>query len=215
MKKLTAIILALLMCLAAAGCAEDTEAPAEDTVIEAGVTETPEKPAETAEAAEAETASGSTEIPSGTVEITMDNYLDYFELRDAAEPWTDENGKITGWDFGCGLFLKDEYTDSFVSAGVNFEADYDEELRAFTMLPESFELGAVITPEHQAEPRGKTFALQDFRNDESVHELSSCYNAVAGCLWSGGTVTLDDGTEAAVLPANINVLHAEGTITFR
>ena len=223
MKKTTAIILALVMCLAAAGCAGDSETPAEDAVTEAEaeVTETPEKPAEsgeaeeTDEAAEHETASGSTEVPSGTVEITMDNYLDYFELREAAEPYTDENGGIVSWDFGCGLFLKDEFKESFVSAEVNFEVEYDEELRAFKMLPGSFELGDVITPEHQSEPRAKTFALQDFRNDESVHELSSYYGAVAGCLYSGGTMTMDDGTEAAILPANMNVLHAEGSITFK
>ena len=111
MKK-TAILLTLALCLSAAGCAPkdtpqipdtsetSTEIQATQTVE---VTETvPETTAEPETTAAPETA----EIPEKDVEITMENWEQYFELRVAVDPYRNENGEIEDWSFGYGVFLR-------------------------------------------------------------------------------------------------------------
>ena len=64
------------------------------------------------------------------IEITMDNYLEYFELRETIELYTNEFGEVENFYFGHGLFLKEEYIGRLASLqNVSFELEADQEFR--------------------------------------------------------------------------------------
>ncbi len=64
------------------------------------------------------------------VEITMENWSEYFELRETPNVHINDFGEIVGRDHSYGIFLKDEYynrlADNYEAVNVNFELTYDE-----------------------------------------------------------------------------------------
>ena len=183
MKKMIAGVLALLLCFSAAGCA-GTEDP-NQTV---------------AEFTDAE------QLQPLETEITMDNWQDFFELRETRELVGYESGDE--WEFGLGLFLKDGY--EFQSGQVNFELEYQLEQRAFS--EESGEPGNPAETGHTPEPRAKTFALTDYRGNPDIAEDSPFYGAVAAWIYGGGVLEQEDGSLIAEVPGKASVLHAEGSL---
>ncbi|MGM9589505.1 MAG: hypothetical protein ACI3V0_04950 [Faecousia sp.] len=82
-------------------------------------------------AAPAVTTVESTEVPTEAVtpaltevEITMDNWQDYFELRESEQVQVNDRGAPVLREFGYGVFLKEEYKDRLPENGaaeVSFE----------------------------------------------------------------------------------------------
>ena len=180
MKKMIAAVLALCLCFAGAGCAGTEEI--QQTVAEF-----------------TETAAPSAEEPM-EVEITMDNWQECFELREPRELVPYESGDE--WEFGYGLFLKDEY--EYQAGEVNFELEYELEQRDFSEgVP-----GEPVETDHTPEPRAKTFALTDYRGNPEIAGDSPLYGTVAGWILGGGV--LEQGI--AEIPVNGTVLHAEGSL---
>ena len=183
MKKMIAGVLALLLCFSAVGCA-GAEDP-NQTVAEFTSTVT-------AQPLEAE--------------ITMDNWQEFFELRETRELVSYDSGDE--WEFGLGLFLKDGY--EFQSGQVNFEMEYRLEQRAFS--EKTGETGEPVENGHTPEPRAKSFALTDYRGNPGIEEDSPLYGAVAGWICGGGVLEQEDGSLIAEVPVSPSVLHAEGSL---
>ena len=64
------------------------------------------------------------------VEITLENWAEYFEIREAKYVWFNPFGDLESSSPGYGIFLKDEYYDrlanSYEAVQVDFEVTYDE-----------------------------------------------------------------------------------------
>ena len=188
MKKTICAMLSLVLCLSLAACGgktAPTEAPA--------VTEAP-----------AQVTTEAAAVPV-TVEITMDNWEQYFELISAA----DASSQGEYWALGYGLVLREEY--GYVSGNVDFELTYDLEQRPFEGNAEdmTWTLGEALEPDHELMPGAKTFGLQDYRENKDMKMFTGTVAAV--CL-PGVVMTREDGTQVAEVPVNGKILHAEGTL---
>ena len=162
-----------------------------------------------------ETVSIETSVPE-QVEITMDNWQQYFTLEEAAEPVTDPEGRLESWDFSYGVFLKPEYEEKYRSGTVDFEIQIDLESRK-TLMEEStgaYELGDLIPNDLESSFQQKTFSLEDFRNRENLSEQSRFFGCIADQAYGGSIWEAPDGTLIAEVPANGRLLHAEGSLTF-
>ena len=198
MKKM--ICAALALCLSLCACGAEPAVPTEATTVPEAVTEAP---AETV--TEAVTQAAAPE----TVEITLENWEEYFELRPAADVWVD--GENQSWSLGYGLFLREEFLPRFREGNVNFELEYDLEQREFTGDAETltWTLGELLEPDRELLPGAKTFGLEDFR---SAGDLPGFAGSVAGVCLSGTVMTRPDGSLMAEVPANGRILHAEGSL---
>ena len=218
MKKIT-IILTLVLCLSLAGCifdgTPDSGTAAEPTAESLQETETAAPSEETTKVPEttAEPAPETTAEPEKDVEITMDNWEQYFEVRTAADPYVNENGETEDWSFGCGIFLRPEYVSRFESGEVNFEISYATEGRLFSVDPESGRciLGGRTESGIRPESGCKTVGLEDLRSDESLPETSDFYGSIAARIYCGSA---EEG-QAATVPGQEKILHAEGMLHFK
>ena len=140
-----------------------------------------------------------------SVEITLDNWEQYFELIPAA----DASSQGEYWALGYGVVLREEY--GYVSGNVDFELAYEVEQRPFEGDAETmtWTLGEPLVPDHELLPGAKTFGLQDYRENEDMKLFTGKVAAV--CL-PGAVLTRKDGTQVAEVPVKGEILHAEGTL---
>ena len=105
-------ILALVLCLSLCACGGGNDAP-----------ETTETPTTTTSATTETTAPAETEPQYETIEITIDNWMEYFEIReDFAVEYNDFNEVIDGLNFYNYIFcLKEEYINRISSADIAVE----------------------------------------------------------------------------------------------
>ena len=184
MKKTICAILSLVLCLSLAACGSK------------------QVPTEAATEAVTEAV---TEAAPQSVEITMDNWEQYFELIPAA----DASSQGEAWALGYALVLREEYR--YVSGTVDFELAYDVEQRPFEGDAETmtWTLGEPLEPDHELLPGAKTFGLQDYRENTDMKLFTGTVAAV--CL-PGAVMTREDGTQVAEVPVNGEILHAEGSL---
>lgn len=97
MKKLLALLLAIAACLSLTACAAEPQSP--ETLAETTV---------------------ETTLPLEQIEITMDNWQEYFDLREAQRITVNESGGIYNREFGYGAFLKEEYAQRLAEFDVTF-----------------------------------------------------------------------------------------------
>lgn len=63
------------------------------------------------------------------IELTMDNWAEYFELRECFNLYTNDFGEMQSFSIGYGLFLKEEYIDRLENiTDVSFEVEADRAL---------------------------------------------------------------------------------------
>ena len=195
MKKKLLTVCAL--CLLLAACGREKTTPAE-TIFMPAIPET-----ETAEASEE------------TLEITMENWQQYFDLRPAAEPIFLEDGTLESWDFFYGVFLREEYAGRFVSGQVDFEIRFDTEHRSASIeeATGTYMLGDLLGESLESDVQQKTFALEDLRQGQSVK--SDFYGSIAARAYCGSIRSTQTGELAADLPLHGEILHAEGSLTLQ
>ena len=205
MKKLISGLMALTLCLALAACGSRQENLKETEDMQTSAA------AETAEMSET-----AAEAPK-TVEITMDNWSEYFELREAAEPWFSEDGSIESWDFSYGVFLKDTYLERFQSGQVDFEIGFEKELREIGMEAETgtYMIGNPLETGEERPYEQKTCGMEDFRNREDLSVKSEFYGSVAAQAYSGSSGKNEEGILTAELPVNGQILNAEGSLILK
>lgn len=107
MKRALAMLLVIMLCLSLAACA------AEESVVPEMVEES---------------SIQATEAQVHEVEITLENWQDYFEMRETQWVQVNENGSIILREFGYGVFLKDEYKEQLAEedpVDVSFEMEVD------------------------------------------------------------------------------------------
>lgn len=73
----------------------------------------------------AETLPQTTQPQLQEVEITMDNWQEYFELREAQRISVSDYGEIFNREFGHGVFLKEEYVNRLAEFDVSFGMQAD------------------------------------------------------------------------------------------
>ena len=156
-----------------------------------------------------------------TVEITMDNWQDYFEIRKDVTEHTNDFDEVEEVFFGYSLFLKDEYADQIIDADV----DIGFVKRNPFICPAEYntDTGEVLfgNPYTQEEIQNKSEYLDAEETDEdtvhmgmiSVEEgstnLGSFYGACGdGYFKEGNTIKCD----VKYFP-DIEITRIRGTIT--
>ncbi|MBQ2854397.1 MAG: hypothetical protein IJE81_02870 [Oscillospiraceae bacterium] len=157
MKKLLTFLLAFVILMSFAACAAE--------------------PAQTAPVAE---TVPETMAPSLLeVEITLDNWQDYFELREAQRLILTSTGEIYNREFGQGVFLKPEYVQVLAEADVSFDL-FADQVR-YQVYGDITTDNFVIREDtlHIEGQQTMTETVQDFRLDEKIAAGTDMHNAVA------------------------------------
>ena len=135
MKKAISLLLVLVMCLTLCACENNkVEDPTETKPVETTPKDTepkntqtePIKTEPTTPPTEESTAPSETEPKLITVEITMDNWQEYFEITDFVSVWKNDFDEVESTKYGYCLSLKSEYADKVVDADVAFEYYFSE-----------------------------------------------------------------------------------------
>ena len=160
MKKTISFLLSLAICLSLAACGAGAEPPA-GTVPPT------------------ETVPVTTEPPLQEIEITMDNWQEYFELREAQLITLTSAGEIYNREFGQGVFLKPEYAEMLAEAEVSFDL-FADQVR-YQVYGDITTDNYVIRKDtlHKEGEQTLTETVQDFRTREKIAEDSDFHNAVA------------------------------------
>lgn len=184
MKKINMFIILLTMLLVVSGCGVQepvaTQAPAV-AVTEAPTQMITEPPTEvpTESPAEAPTEAP-TEAPQPVpIEITLENWEEYFELRETEQVYISETCAVINRVFGYGVFLKEEYADRFAEGSdVQFDLEYNlawARVMGDLASDSYLMMGAQSSPDRKMQTAG----LTDFRIVENMSEESDFYNQVA------------------------------------
>ena len=173
MKRINIFALMLSMVLILTGCGTDrpaaTEAPAAAVVTEAP-TEAPTLPP--------------TELPAELplpeeITITLENWQEFFELRETEQVYICPTCAVTNRVFGYGVFLKEEYADRFAEGSqVSFELEYNV---AWARVMGDLTADNYLITGTQSDSNRKlqTAQLSDFRLMENMSEESDFYGQVA------------------------------------
>lgn len=170
MKKYTGLIFLLLGCLAMAACGSAQSAVETEPVsVEA-------------------TAAETTQPVITEVEITMENWQDYFEQREAEWVQVNDRGDVILRDFGYGVFLKEEYVGRLAQeepVAVTFEMKANSV--RYQVMGDLTTDNYIIKDEvlHNEGEQIITADVQDLRNGK-IEEGSDFHNAVAAYLTVDG-----------------------------
>jgi len=163
MRKSKYMILFLALVLALTACAVPETAPTEmineETVIPA------------TEAAE--------QKEPIALEITMDNWEEYFELRSTEQVYINDSCAVTNRVFGYGVFLKEEYADRLAEdSDVSFELEYSVVWRRIMgdLTGDSYLVQDAMADSGRSTQLAQ---LTDFRGRPEVPEESDFYGTVA------------------------------------
>ena len=169
MKRINIFALLLATALILTGCGMNppvaTEAPAAAVVTEAP-TEAPTLPP--------------TEPPlPEEITITLENWQEFFELRETEQVYISETCAVTNRVFGYGVFLKEEYADRFAEGSqVSFELEYNvawARVMGDLTADNYMIMGAQSNPDRKLQ----SAQLSDFRLVENMSEESDFYGQVA------------------------------------
>ena len=158
-----------IMLLILSGCAvregTPTEAPVAAVVTEAPTVVPTEAP---------------TEPPQPVaIEITLENWEEYFELRETEQVYISESCSVINRVFGYGVFLKEEYADRFANeSDVSFDLEYNVAW-ARVMGDLTADNYLITGSQSNEERKTQSAVLTDFRLADNMSEESDFYNQVA------------------------------------
>jgi len=173
MKRMNLFILLLAVLLSVSGCGVQEPAPTQAPEVSV-VTEIPtEAPTE-----------APTELPTEppqpeVITITMENWEEYFELRETEQVHISETCAVINRIFGYGVFLKEEYADRFAEGSeVSFDLEYN---LAWARIMGDLTADNYLLMGTQTDGVRKTLTagLTDFRLADNISEESDFYNQVA------------------------------------
>ena len=214
MKQAMSLILALILCLSLCACGNQEKYKKYDTLI--GYIEAGDEENATKEflALLEQNKPETTEPATITVEITMDNWQEYFEIRPYEVKTYNAFGEQTDGFTGEGLYLKKEYlsrlTGNTVSGGFKLAVtrqwcEYDDEKGVLV------ENGRISADSPETEERVDN--IDDFRaaSDTDKYISTGSGQVVA---WLPHGIRWDvSGTYKGVI-TNIEVLDVTGTLEF-
>ncbi len=170
------------------------------------------------------------ELGPYSVELTMDNWTEYFELREAANMYFNQFGELESAQNSYGIFLKDEYMDkislqSFFTNEIAFKISYDTEAYAVPVsdYEEAWKTVFDINELEKTDPPyyfdnfeetglTTTASVWDYRNHTDLNEKSPYYKSVAAEFGMGGNMTENGGTFIKALPVNAQVVQVQGEL---
>lgn len=148
-----------------------------------------------------------------TIEITMDNWEDYFELRFTPFFYRDDFGDVEYAGFGYIVFLREEYVDKLYhdhsAMDVAFKLECDSGYRYVSDPTQPDYVIGDVPPYHSSSVDTFTATLLDCRGSSYYVEGDAEYGAVCANLGSGG-MPLDEG----IFPVQENgrIIEVRGTI---
>lgn len=113
------------------------------------------------------------------VQITMDNWQEYFELRETEQVYQSESCDVINRVFGYGVFLKDAYTDRLAEGSdVAFELEYNLVWRRVLgdLAGDSYSIHHATSDEQKKTQQAQ---LVDFRGRTDISEESDFFGSVA------------------------------------
>lgn len=160
-----------------------------------------------------------------SVEITMDNWEEYFELRQVKNIGVNEFGEVTYSAPGYGVFLKEEYYDLLKEPSVDFEVTYDEAcfqvtgyegdspdynfIGEYTLIPTAapywWELQTGCST---------TAPVYDQREWDDGNELNPYYHTIAAQFYVGGYWSEDGSNVYYCFVENAHISRVQGSLTF-
>ncbi len=157
-------------------------------------------------------------VGAKTVEITMDNWADYFEIRETNYVYSNAFQEIEHMGFGFGVFLKDEFAeklvDTYSSVDVSFKVAYDEVMHEATGSSQNGDLqvGEVGHPRWYSDEITRSDAVgQVWLQEGEDMEASDSYGYY--CTTFTGYTTYQDEKESYVTVfENPEVLNVTGTL---
>ncbi len=170
-----------------------------------------------------------------TVEITMDNWQEYFEIRPLVYWWKDDFGDITMVSHTYVFCIREEYAERIKLKKTDLTVGYTvtNALTEYTVDWENrtLELGPVIDPEETAFTQSDTFTInadwiKQLQEDDSEYEPNELYRFFP---WSGlqkseeesgsnmVTVDAENGIQLPYMGAAIGaeITKIKGTIEIR
>lgn len=153
-----------------------------------------------------------------TVEITLDNWADYFEIRETDCQYRNDFGEIEQKGFGFGVFLKDDVAsklrDPYESVNVSVKVAYDEVMHKAigSVANGDFQVGEVGQPKWMEEETRREEAVGQVWLQEDDHmEGSGCY----GCYcanFTGYTSIEEENDTYIYVYENPELLDITGTL---
>lgn len=225
MKKLFALLLAAVLCLSLAACGDGKVETNADNSQEQNTENTPN-----------ESEQVETEPQEQTIEITLDNWQEYFEIKDYLGVIYDTNAFDEVTDsvltFYTILESKEEYSDYVADVAVEYSMDFYGSDIVYNLDDFSFELiDSVSHPDRTVDEsrfvRGETDTMNDpiaiprFKivdgkavGDSIYYNLGSPYRS-AMSFYCNYIEKNDDGTGYIYYcPANIQITRIEGTLEY-
>ena len=180
MKKYSLFLCLLAAALMLSACGTQTTPPvsaAVETVAETTLEATPETVAETVPETQAPVADEVVE----EIEITTENWQDYFERRDVQKVRVNDAGEITLREFGYGVFLKDEFIPRLaqnnpVDVSIEMQVDAVRYQIYGDLTTNNFIIRDDAT--HNIGTEILTAQVEDYRGNDQIEVDSDFYNAV-------------------------------------
>lgn len=163
------------------------------------------------------------------VEITLENWEEYFELRQANNVYVNNFGEVEH-NYPChGIFLKEEFYDrispDYVDFKIDFELTYDEacfKVLDFDPDTESWEFIGDYTFEPTDPPRWwddfkvdqtEAASIEDRRHWEDGNELDPYYQKVAAPIYNtyGGSSCMNNAVYCKFAD-NLRISRVQGTL---
>ena len=201
MKKLFALLLAFVMVFSLVACGSEDKPKSSGTQQESTQTNTK---TETTEATEKEAE----KLPK-EIEITVDNWQDYFEFREIPEWNYNDFDEIEGFDqLWNVLCLKEEYQDLTISDKTNLAFEYSalEKYVAFEADLETQELILGDTVNEQEITQTFAYDTTTLETRVMLANLEK-YNPVLLFDWGGNN-------HEVIKIENISFIRIEGTLFF-
>ena len=162
------------------------------------------------------------------IEITMDNWQEYFELKEVNDIHVNEFGEVSSVRPSVGIFLKEEYysrlPEYYYDVGISFEITYDEaKYQLLGCTPDDFkdefigEYERVLTEPARWDnlETGCTeiLTVYDNRNDTYIAEQSPFFNTISAERSIGYTGLIElEHTPIYYGWTNIQVSRVIGTL---
>jgi len=160
------------------------------------------------------------------VQITLDNWDEYFELREADNVMYNEFGDVTYNSPGYGVFLKEAFYTRFASADVDFEMTYDEacykiigftpESSNWSVILNDYELESATPPYWIDLGTGctATATVYDYNRWDKLPE-EPYYQKIAAEFFVSGGLFSSGSTMYCTLVSNPQITRVQGSMMLR
>lgn len=161
------------------------------------------------------------------IEITLDNWQEYFELKEVNSIRTNAFGEVSSVQPSIGIFLKEEYysrlMDGYYTTDLSFELTYDEALyKVLNCDANDFNYDLAGQYERELVAGNNGWTLQtgctaiaqiiDYRNGDWIPEQSPYYHTLSASIETAMFSSNDSKTVHIGGWANVQVSRVIGTL---